>query len=171
MSAICQYCGIAIGQVKRFEMKMARRFPEQEKLEAAGISAGKRERRGVRQMRLKREARETKAHGGLRVFPCPIGTKERALTWGARFPGKDKCSGHSSTSIAVARTRLNRQIEQPFVHELESDRSLLRKGAHDGDTSTGARDIVGRVLLVFRPARCRRRVAGKAGCADSRTGD
>jgi hypothetical protein len=31
MSAICQYCGIAIGQVKRFEMKMARRFPEQEK--------------------------------------------------------------------------------------------------------------------------------------------
>ena len=33
-------------------MKMARRFPEQEKLEAAGISAGKRERRGVRQMRL-----------------------------------------------------------------------------------------------------------------------
>jgi hypothetical protein len=52
MSAICQYCGIAIGQVKRFEMKMARRFPEQEKLEAAGISAGKRERRGVRQMRL-----------------------------------------------------------------------------------------------------------------------
>src|SRR4029078_8455060 len=32
----------------------------------------------------KRGARETKAHGGLRVFPCPIGTKERALTWGAR---------------------------------------------------------------------------------------
>ena len=24
MSAICQYCGIAIGQVKRFEMEMVR---------------------------------------------------------------------------------------------------------------------------------------------------
>src|SRR6185369_449800 len=30
MSAICQYYGIAMGQVKRFEMEMVRGFPEQE---------------------------------------------------------------------------------------------------------------------------------------------
>ena len=55
MSAISQYCSIASRQVKRFERERARRVPEQEKLEAAGISAGKRERRGVRQMRLNAE--------------------------------------------------------------------------------------------------------------------
>ena len=164
-----------MGQVKRFEMEMVRRFPEQENVGGCryfgGWPVAKAGTQGRAANATKRGARETKAHGGLRVFPCPIGTKERALTWGARFRGTDKCSGHSSTSIAVARTRLNRQIEQPFVHELESDRSLLRKGAHDEDTSTGARGIVGRILLAFSPAMCRRRVAGKAGCADSRAGD
>jgi hypothetical protein len=39
MSAICQYCSIAISQVKSFEMEIAERFPEQENLGGAGISA------------------------------------------------------------------------------------------------------------------------------------
>jgi hypothetical protein len=32
MSAICPYCYIAMSQVKRFDMEMAERFPEQEKV-------------------------------------------------------------------------------------------------------------------------------------------
>jgi|SRR6185369_13776416 hypothetical protein len=88
MSAICQYCGIAMGQVKRFEMEMARRFPEQENVGGCryfgGWPVAKAGTQGRAANATKRGARETKAHGGLRVFPCPIGTKERALTWGAR---------------------------------------------------------------------------------------
>ena len=89
MSAICQYCGIAMGQVKRFEMEMARRFPEQENVGGCryfgGWPVAKAGTQGRAANATKRGARETKAHGGLRVFPCPIGTKERALTWGTRL--------------------------------------------------------------------------------------
>jgi len=45
-----------MGQVKRFEMEMARRFPEQENVGGCryfgGGASPKQERRGVRQMRL-----------------------------------------------------------------------------------------------------------------------
>ena len=105
MSAICQYCGIAMGQVKRFEMEMARRFPEQENVGGCryfgGWPVAKAGTQGRAANATKREARETKAHGGLRVFPCPIGTKEGALTW---VPGGQQLHDRRKSDAAISQS-------------------------------------------------------------------
>jgi hypothetical protein len=112
-------------------MEMARRFPEQENVGGCryfgGWPVAKAGTQGRAANATKRGARETKAHGGLRVFLGRLAPRNGA-NLGPGTPGKISVVGDASTSIAVARTRLIRQIGAAIRSGTEIRSLYIEKG-------------------------------------------